>query len=104
LRGKPDAVAHGSTGRHTALLSCARAFRYFLNVSTCGLLHEEPMMRERLSPEELAVLFKRLDGLITEARVLQEQIRRQLDVTGRRDRQDRTGQPERRRRPRNTPG
>lgn len=62
------------------------------------------MMRERLSPEELAVLFKRLDGLITEARVLQEQIRRQLDVTGRRDRQDRTGQPERRRRPRNTPG
>jgi hypothetical protein len=61
-------------------------------------------MSERLSPEELAVLFKRLDGLIAEARVLQEQIRCQLDVTGRQDRQDRTGQPERRRRPRNTPG
>jgi len=61
-------------------------------------------MSERLSPEEMAVLFKRLDGLIAEARVLQEQIRRQLDVTRRQDRQDRTGQPERRRRPRNTPG
>jgi hypothetical protein len=53
-----------------------------------------------LSPEELAALFRRLDALIDEARVLQEQITSRLLVTRRRDQLDRTGQPERRRKPR----
>ena len=53
-----------------------------------------------LSPQELAALFKRLDALIEEARMLQEQIGERLLNTRRRDQQDRSGQPERRRRPR----
>ena len=53
-----------------------------------------------LSPEELAALFKRLDTLIEEARTLQQQITERLQVSRRADQQDRTGQPERRRRPR----
>jgi hypothetical protein len=53
-----------------------------------------------LSPEELAALFRRLDALIEEARVLQQQITERLLSTRRHDVQDRTGQPERRRRPR----
>jgi hypothetical protein len=56
-----------------------------------------------LSPEELAALFKRLDGLIEEARTLQQQITDRLLVSRRQDRQDRSGQPvrtERRRVPR----
>lgn len=56
-----------------------------------------------LSPEELAVLFKRLDTLIEEARSLQQQITDRLLTTRRQDRQDRSGEPgrvERRRTPR----
>jgi hypothetical protein len=64
------------------------------------------LMGERLlSPEELAALFRRLDGLIAEARMLQKQISEGLLSTRRRDQQDRSGQPrpERRRRPRPKP-
>ena len=50
-----------------------------------------------LSPEDLAALFKRLDALIEEARVLQQRINERLQVMRREDRQVRTGQPERRR-------
>jgi hypothetical protein len=60
-------------------------------------------MGERLlSPEELAALFRQLDALIAEARMLQKQISDGLLSTRRRDQQDRSGQPrpERRRRPR----
>lgn len=57
-----------------------------------------------LSPEELAALFRRLDALIDEARVLQEQISSRLLTTRRHDQQDRTGQPERRRKPRKKGG
>ena len=53
-----------------------------------------------LSPEELAVLFKRLDALIAEARTLQEHITDRLATTRRQDQPDRSGQPERRRRAR----
>lgn len=59
-------------------------------------------MSERLlSPEELAALFRQLDALIAEARMLQQQISDGLLSTRRRDQQDRSGQPrpERRRRP-----
>jgi hypothetical protein len=57
-----------------------------------------------LSPEELAALFRRLDGLIAEARTLQEQITSRLQVSRRQDQPDRTGQPERRRRTRKKSG
>jgi hypothetical protein len=60
-------------------------------------------MGERLlTPEELAALFRELDALIAEARMLQQQISHGLLTTRRRDRQDRSGQPgpDRRRRPR----
>lgn len=53
-----------------------------------------------LFPEELAALFRRLDALIEEARALQEQITQRLVVTRRQNQQDRSGQPERRRRAR----
>lgn len=51
-------------------------------------------MGERLlSPEELAALFRQLDALIAEARMLQQQISDGLLSTRRRDQQDRSGQP-----------
>lgn len=53
-----------------------------------------------LSPEELAALFRRLDALIEEARALQQQITQRLLATRRQNQQDRSGQPERRRRAR----
>jgi hypothetical protein len=53
-----------------------------------------------LSPEELAALFRRLDSLIDEARILQEQITSRLLNARRQNQLDRTGQPERRRRAR----
>lgn len=59
------------------------------------------MANERpLSPEELAALFRRLDTLIEEARVLQRQITDRLLATRRGDQQDRSGEPERRSRKR----
>ena len=56
-----------------------------------------------LSSEELSALFKRLDALIEEARTLQQQIGERLLLSRRGDQQDRTGQPERRRRARKAP-
>ena len=54
-----------------------------------------------LSPEELAALFRQLDALIEEARVLQERITDRLLSQRRRDQPDWSGQPvERRPRPR----
>ena len=53
-----------------------------------------------LSPEDLAVLLKRLDALIEEARSLQQQIGERLVASRRGDQPDRSGQPERRRRAR----
>jgi hypothetical protein len=53
-----------------------------------------------LSPEELAALFKRLDALIEEAKILQQQITERLMVSRRQDQPVRTGQPQRRRPPR----
>jgi len=53
-----------------------------------------------LSPEELAALFRRLDALIEEARLLQQQITERLLTHRRQNLPDRAGQPERRRRPR----
>jgi hypothetical protein len=55
-------------------------------------------MGERLlSPQELDALFRRIDSLIEEARVLQKQISERLLSSRRADQQDRTGQPARRR-------
>ena len=53
-----------------------------------------------LSPEELAALFRQLDALIEEARVLQERISERLLSQRRQDQPDWSGQPDRRRRPR----
>jgi len=57
-------------------------------------------MGERLlSPQELDALFRRIDSLIEEARVLQKQISERLLSSRRADQQDRAGQPARRRDP-----
>lgn len=53
--------------------------------------------QQPLSTEELAVLFKRLDALIAEARTLQEQITGRLLTNRRQDRPAPPNQPERRR-------
>ena len=46
-----------------------------------------------LSPEELAALFRQLDALIEEARVLQERITERLLTQRRQDQSDWSGQP-----------
>ena len=57
-----------------------------------------------LSPEELAALFRELDSLIIEARTLQEQITTRLLANRKQDLPVRSGQPDRRRRPRKKSG
>ena len=84
---------------HTALLSAPARVRY---PASNGI---DRMGEQRLlSPEELAALFKQLDALIEEARVLQERITERLLSQRRQDQPDWTGQPgspkDRRRRPR----
>ena len=55
-----------------------------------------------LSSQELDALFRRLDALIEEGRMLQQQISERLLASRRGDQPDRRGQPERRARRRKT--
>ena len=90
-------------GLETALLLEAYLIQLLLDDGACIATRFVMTDHSPLSPEDLAALFKRLDALIDEARSLQRHISERLVASRRGDQQDRTGQPERRRRARKPP-
>lgn len=100
-RGKVDAVNNGSVRPWKRLCFSGVPDSAILEWTAPRATTRFAMPDQRsLSPEDLAVLVKRLDALIEEARALQRQIGERLVVSRRGDQPDRSGQPERRRRTR----